>query len=114
MQAGNKGEEIVKSEMDKITLMYIADGAAFMLSDLYNDDSLSEAQKLQMGNQLASIFPGAFDVDKLSHQKVKPDYKYTIKEIYKNSKHPDLSFRKTIYNLGICVVRVTHRQTTYT
>jgi hypothetical protein len=99
MQARDKGEEFVKAEMDKITLMYVADGARFMLSDLYDDDSFSEAQKLQMGSQLASIFPGVFDVDKHGHQKIKTEYKYQIKDIYKKSQSPDLSFGKTIYNL---------------
>jgi hypothetical protein len=99
IQVGDKGEEIVKVEMDKIALMYIADGAAFLINDFYDDDALTEAQKKQMGDKLASIFPGVFDIDKNGRQKIKNAYKLKIKDIYKKSKHPELPTRRTIYNL---------------
>jgi hypothetical protein len=105
---GEKEREVVKEEMDKYTLMCVADGTSYLINDFYEADDITDAQKKEMGEKLASFFPGVFKVDENGRPRIKKEYKLEIKAIYKNSKHPILSTRKTIYNLYMYYSKYDH------
>lgn len=100
LQFSEKGYELIKEEIDKHTLMYIADGTAHMINYFYEDDSIKLEMKQEIGAKLSAQFPGVFDFNGNEKPTIKKEFKLNLKSLYDNIlNNPDLQTIKTVYNL---------------
>ncbi len=108
LQVEVKGNDFVKKEIDKYTLMFIADGTSYMINDFYGQENITAEKKKEIGQKLSSIFPGLFENDANGKPVLKSEFKLNLKNIYTNSEHPDLLTRKTVYNLYLYYSKYDH------
>lgn len=94
--------QIEKSALKKIIqgvcYMFLNDGTDNLIKDLKLSDNLTPPEKEASAKRFANVFPEAFDLS-AGMPKLKPSFKFQLKELYLNSKHENLVSLDSTYNL---------------
>lgn len=87
-------KEIVRGLCYKI----IADGTNNFINDVFNNEKLTEEEKMERYQKFANQFPNAFDMTPIK-PKLKKEFRIDLSKMYLESKHPLIVNREEVYDL---------------
>lgn len=99
LTANRENHEIIKEEIDKYALLFIADGTALIIEDYRNFAQMSEEEKRVVAQRMADIFPGVFETGTDGYPKRKNEFRLSIQKLFKESDHELMYSRKLVYEL---------------
>ncbi len=88
----------VKEELKKYCYKVISDGTSLIIDEIFYNEKMPEEEKHRKAEMFVSLFPNAFDTSS-GKPKRKKDFRYTLSDIYKTNRNPDLRSGQIIYNL---------------
>jgi hypothetical protein len=88
----------VKDELKEYCYKVISDGTSFIIEEIFENEKMTDEEKNRKAEAFVSLFPKAFDMSS-GKPKRKKDFRYTLNDIYKSNRNPDLRSGQTIYNL---------------
>jgi hypothetical protein len=88
----------VKEELREYCYKVISDGTNFIIDEIFDNEKISDEEKNRKSVVFVSIFPKAFDTSS-GKPKRKKDFRYTLNDIYRNNRNPNLRSGESIYNL---------------